>query len=162
MRGVDVAERAVTVSREDRDGRILIAVGVLAEQVVLERAGSTTEQPKVVPSPVAGVLAQRGRIGSGGDDEVDVLRQMMSDAVEAVDPHRAHGTWIRLLLAVHEVIDHHGAVWSTEQLAEADTSCRGITGIEVSRAFLEYVVLDGCARWKPAAQFGDAFAPLHE
>jgi hypothetical protein len=40
MRGIDVAERAVTVSREDRDGRILVAVGVLAEQVVLERAGA--------------------------------------------------------------------------------------------------------------------------
>src|SRR5438034_7226690 len=134
MRGVDVAERAVTVAREDRDGRILAAVGVLAAQVVLERAGSTTEQPKVVPSPVARVLAQGGRIGSGGDDEVDVLRQMMSDAVEAVDPHRAHGAGIRLLLAVHQVIDHHGAVWSTEQLAQADTSPECVTGIEISRS----------------------------
>src|SRR5438105_3102924 len=136
MRGIDVAERAITVSREDRDGRILGAFGILAEQVVLERAGSTTEQPKVVPSPGAGVLAQGGRIGSGGDHEVDVLRQMMSDAIETIDPHRTHGAGFRLLLAVHEVIDDHGAVWSTEQLAQADTSRGRVTGIEVSRTFL--------------------------
>src|SRR5262245_17452868 len=99
MRGVDVAERALAVSREDGDGRILVAFDILAEQVVLERAGSTTEEAKVVPSTVAGVLAQGRWIGSGGDDEVDVLGEMMSDAVVAVDPHRAHGAGIDLLLA---------------------------------------------------------------
>jgi hypothetical protein len=35
------------------------------------------------------VLVQGWRIGSGGDDEVDVLRQVMSDAVETVD-HIVH------------------------------------------------------------------------
>src|SRR2546427_12976106 len=99
MRGVDVAERAVTVSREDRDGRILVAFGVLAEQVVLERADSTTEQPKVVPSPVAGMQAQGGRIGSGGDDEVDGLREMVAGAVGGGDSNPEHGGGSRLLLA---------------------------------------------------------------
>jgi len=60
------------------------------------------------------------------------------------------------------VIDHHGAVWSSEQLAQAYTSRGRVAGVEVSGAFVEYVVLDGCAQWKPAAQFGDAFAALHE
>ena len=57
---------------------------------------------------------------------------------------------------------HHRAVQSTEQLAQTDTSRGCVTGIEVSRAFFEGIVLDGCAEWQPAAQFGDAFAPLHE
>jgi hypothetical protein len=46
------------------------------------------------------------RIRGGGDREVDVLCEMLADAVVAVDPHRAHRAGIGLPLSVHQVIDH--------------------------------------------------------
>src|SRR2546430_16824424 len=90
MCGVRMTERAVAVPRENRDGRVLPAFCILTAKVVFERAVPATEQPKVAPSSSASVLAQRKWICGGSDGEVDVLGEMMTDAVVAVDPHRAH------------------------------------------------------------------------
>src|SRR5438874_11402994 len=100
-----MTERTVAVPREDRDGRVLPAFCILAAKVVFERAVPAAEQPKVAPASSASVLAQRRRICGGRDREVDVLGEVMTDAVVAVDPHRAHRAGTGLTLPVHEVVD---------------------------------------------------------
>src|SRR5689334_3706441 len=87
---------------------------------------------------------------------------MLSDTVEAVDPHRAHRARARLLLAVHEVISDHRAIGSAEQLAEADGSRWRVTGVEIDWSFVEDVVLDGCSWRQRAPQRRDALAVPHE
>src|SRR5919108_2120569 len=88
--GVNMSESAVAIAREDRDGRVLVALRVLAAKVVFEGAVPATKQPKVAPPSIASMLAQGRWICGGSDDEVDVLGEMKTDAVVAVDPHRAH------------------------------------------------------------------------
>ena len=86
----------------------------------------------------------------------------MGHAVETVDPGRAHGTWPRLPLAVHEVVDHQRAVRRGEELAQADGPDRPIPRVESRRALLERVILDGRALRKLAAQLRHPFALLHQ
>src|ERR671937_3145236 len=102
-----MTERAVMVPREDRDGRILPAFCILAAKVVFERAVPATQQPKVAPPSSASVLPQGRQICGGSDGEVDVLGEMKTDAVVAVDPHRAHRAGSGLTLPVHQVVDDH-------------------------------------------------------
>src|SRR5919198_2858306 len=99
-----MTERAVAVPGEDRDGRVLPAFCILVAKVVFERAVPATEQPKVAPPSIASVLAQGRHIGCGSDGEVDVLGEMLADAVIAVDPHRAHRARSGLTLPVHQVV----------------------------------------------------------
>src|SRR5213078_3600349 len=109
MRSVKVAQRATFVTREDRQGGVLVTRGVLAAKVVFEGAGPATQQPQIAPSSFASVGAQGGRIGSSGDDEIYLLGEMYSYAVETIDPCRAHGTRAGLPFSIHEVIDDHRA-----------------------------------------------------
>ena len=84
------------------------------QKAAAEPKGKEPEAPapkaQPVPAPGARVGSERGRVRRGRDDEVDVLCQVVGDAVEPVDPHRAHGAGGRLGLAVHEVVDDEGPV----------------------------------------------------
>ena len=59
--GVRMTERAVAVPREDRDGRVLPAFGILAAQIVFECAVAATEQPKVSPPSSARLTSSTRR-----------------------------------------------------------------------------------------------------
>src|SRR5919204_1658863 len=115
-----MTERAIAVPRENRDRRVLPAFCILAAKVVFERAIPATEQPKVAPPTSASVLAQARRICGGSDGEVDVLGEMMTDAVVAVDPHRAHRAGTGLTLPVHQVVDDQWPIGPAEQFAQAN------------------------------------------
>ena len=47
-----------------------------------------------MPAARARVRSQRDRIGRGDNCNVDILSQMMSDTIPAVDPKRAHRAWV--------------------------------------------------------------------
>jgi hypothetical protein len=87
---------------------------------------------------------------------------MVADAVVAVDPHRAHRAGIGLPLSIHQVIDHDRPVRTGEQVAQADRRDRRVAGVEIRRAFLEYVVLDDRSRRKTAAHRGDPLPLSHQ
>src|SRR5690606_7127173 len=82
MHAVEVSHGAVVIEREYRDRRVLMAFLVLAAEVVLERAVARAQQAQPVPPPVTGVRAQRRQIGRGDDRKIDVLREMMRNAVD--------------------------------------------------------------------------------
>src|SRR5215471_19734191 len=98
------------------------------------------------------------KIGRGGDREIDVLSEMMSDTVVAVDPHRAHRTGTGLTLSVHQVIDDHRPIRPAEQFAQADTPNRRVACVEIRRSLLKDVVLDDGARRKATAHGRNPFA----
>ncbi len=112
--------------------------------------------------PRASVGAQSGDIRGGHDGEVEILRDVLGHAVEAVDPGGAHRASLGLLLPVHEVIDHQRAIGPGEEFAEAHGAHGPITGGEVARALLKLVVLNGRALRQMAAQLGHAFALAHQ
>jgi len=58
-----MANISIGVSREDRDGRMLVAVFVFAREVGLKRIVATTQEPKRAPTSPASVFAQSGEIG---------------------------------------------------------------------------------------------------
>src|SRR4026209_1046569 len=98
MSAVEVSHRSIGITCEHGHRRILTAVAVLASQIVFERILTGAQESQIFPSARAGVFAKRRRVGGRNDSEVDILGQMMSDAVVSVDPHRAHGAGLRLLL----------------------------------------------------------------
>jgi hypothetical protein len=73
--------------------------------------------------------SQRDRIGGGNDHNIDVLSQMASDPVPAIDPHRAHRTWAGLFFAEHQVVDDQRPVRRRERLAQADGADRRVARI---------------------------------
>src|SRR5262249_6119240 len=54
------------------------------------------------------------------------------------------------------------AVGLREELAEADGASWRVAGVQIARAFLECIVLDGSAWRKMTSKFGDAFALAHQ
>jgi hypothetical protein len=108
------------------------------------------------------VGAQSGEISGGDDGEVEILREMMGNAIGAVEPGSAHGAGLGLRFSVHEMIDDERAIGLGEELGEADRACGCVPDVEVARAFLELVILNGSALREMAAQLGDAFALTHE
>ena len=86
MSRVEVTKGAVIVPSEDRDRRVLIPLAVFASEIVFERIGATTQEPQVVPASPARVRSQRHRIGRGNNGNIDILGQVMSDTIPAVDP----------------------------------------------------------------------------
>jgi hypothetical protein len=106
------------------------------------------------------VLATR-RISGGDNRQVNVLRQVMSDPVEAVDPGSAHRAGIRLLLSEHEVVDHERTIRRRKQFAQTHSSDRFITFVEKRWAFQELVILNRCTLWQCAPKLCDSFTLLH-
>ena len=109
-----------------------------------------------------GVRAQHRRLGRRDHDEVGVLLDVVRDAVEAVDPHRAHRARLRLRLAVHEVVHDQRAVGPGEQLAQPHLAHRVVAGIEIAWAFEEHVVVHDRARRQRPAHRGDALPLLDQ
>ena len=56
-----MAQPAVTIASENRYRRILVAVAIFAEQVVLERIVAATHQPQVIPASLAGMGCAKKR-----------------------------------------------------------------------------------------------------
>jgi len=104
--------------------------------------------------------SQARQIGGGDNSQIQILSEMVRDAVNAVNPRRAHRTRLCLFFAEHEVIDDHRPIRACEKLAESYLSDRRVSCIESPGNFLEYVILDGRTLWELAAQLRDAFSLL--
>src|ERR1700730_11462947 len=91
MRSIEVAQDAVGVAGENRNGGVLTSFAVFAAEVVLEGAVSGAQEAQLVPASRASVGAQSGKVGGGYDGEVEILSEVMGHAVGAVDPGGAHG-----------------------------------------------------------------------
>ena len=131
---IDVARRSVGVEREHRHRRVLGAIGLLAPEVVLERVARAAQQAQPVPSACARVGAQRPEISCRHHDQIGVLRDVMRDAVESVDPLRAHRARRGLRLAVHQLVHDERTAGPGEELAEPDL-VRLVPCVEIARAF---------------------------
>ena len=61
-------------------------------------------------------------MGCGHYREVDVLGNVVSDSVYAVDPSGAHRTRLGLTLPVHQMLNYQRPALSGEQFAQPDGS----------------------------------------
>src|SRR5436190_16156592 len=104
---VEVSNLSVTVFGKYRHSGVLIALAIFASQIVLESVGAGAQEPQLIPISFPRVRSQRLRIGRRDDRDVDVLSQVMSDAIPTVDKERAHRAWAGVLFSVHKLIDHH-------------------------------------------------------
>src|SRR6185503_17778612 len=104
----------VTLFREDRDRRILTPFLVFAAEIIFKRAGAGGKQSQLVPASIARIRTQHGRIGCGNDGKLNVLGDVMSDAIVAIDPGSAHWASSRLLLPKHEMVDHQRPIGPRE------------------------------------------------
>jgi hypothetical protein len=120
------------------------------------------EEAQFVPAARASVCAQSGDVGGSDHGEIEILSEVMGDAVSAVEPGGAHGASLRLLLSEHEVINDERAIGIGEEFTEAHGAHGRITCIEVARALFKLVVLKRGALRKMAAQLGDAFLLMHQ
>ena len=114
MAGIGMTDRAVLVLRKNGYRRILIPVFVFATEIVLKCARSGTQESQPVPAARASMASQAYRIRCSNDRQIEVLSEVMRDAIEAVDPRRAHWAWLCLFLAVHELIDNDRSIRSCE------------------------------------------------
>src|SRR6185503_17852278 len=99
MTTVKVAQGSVAVSSENRDHRILTTFAIFTTKIRLESAFAGAQQAQSVPATIAGERSQRGRFGGSDDRKVNVLSQMMSNAIVAVDPGGTHRTGLGLILS---------------------------------------------------------------
>src|SRR5207245_9333071 len=105
MAAVKVPQRAVTVSGENRDRRILLSFAIFAAEIVLESAVAGAEQAQSVPASFASPRAQRRWISRSHNCQIDILGDVMSYAIKGIDPGSAHRARSGLLLPKHEMID---------------------------------------------------------
>src|SRR5262249_11354343 len=98
------------------------ALPVFASKIVFERAISGTQETQPVPATIAGVRSQGREIGCRDNREVDVLGNVVSDSVYAVDPSSAHRTRLDLTFSVHQLIKHQRPPRRAEQFAQPDGS----------------------------------------
>jgi hypothetical protein len=112
--------------------------------------------------PRASVSAESGEVGGGDHGEVEVLGEVMGDAVGAVEPSSAHGARFGLPLSIHQVIKDERAIGLGEQLAETRGAHGRVTRTKIARAFFERIVLNRSALREMAAQLGNPFTLAHE
>src|SRR4030095_5485622 len=110
----------------------------------------------------ASVSAESGEVGGGHHGEVEILSEVMGDAVGAIKPGGAHGARFRLPLSIHQVIDDERAIGPGEEFAEMCGAHGRVTRAQVARALFKRIVLDCSSLGEVAAQFGHAFALAHE
>jgi hypothetical protein len=110
VRRVEMANVSIGVSREDRDGRMLVAVLVFAREVGPKRIVATTQEPKRAPTSPATVFAKRGRSAAATIAKSTFSARMMSHAVKTADPHRTHRARFLLPLSVHEMVNNKRAI----------------------------------------------------
>src|SRR6185369_1118526 len=162
MGGVEVAQRALGVAGENGNGGVLMPFSLFAAEVVLEGAVAGAEEAQLVPAARARVGAQTGDISGGDDCEIEMLGEVMCNAVGAIKPGGAHGARFGLSLSKHEVIDDERAIGFGEEFAKTRGAHGRITSAEVAWALVKRIVLNRSALWEMPAQVGDAFALAHE
>ena len=96
-------------------------------------------------------LRNQRKIGSGNNSQIQILSQMMSDAIEAVNPCRAHRARLCLFFAEHEVIDDKRPIRTCEKFAETYVSDWPVSCIKLRRNLLEDIVFDGRTFGEPPA-----------
>src|SRR5687767_10240681 len=106
MAGIGMTDRAVMVLRKNGYRRILIPFFVFAAEIVLKRARTGTQESQPVPTPRAGIASQAYRINCSNDRQIEVLSEVMRNAIDAVDPRRAHRAWFDLFFSEHELVEH--------------------------------------------------------
>src|ERR1019366_3663849 len=141
---------------------MLVARRVLAAKVELERARPPREESQVVPPSSSPMLAQRTDRRRSDDREISILAEVRRDGVEAINPHRAHGTWVHLCLPVHQVVDDEGAIGTREQIRETSLMDLLVGGVQISSSFEEGVLVQHGARRQLAPELGDLLAATHE
>src|SRR5262249_31916373 len=104
--------------------------------------------------------SQARQIGGGNNSQIQILSEMVSDAIKTVNPRRAHRTRLCLFLAEHEVIDDQRPIRACEELAESYLLNRCVSCIKFRGDFLEYVILDRRTLGELAAQFRDPLSLL--
>src|ERR1700693_1416021 len=101
MRGVEVAQGARSVARENRNRGVLMPFAVFAAEVILEGVAAGAEESQLVPAALTSVGAQGGDIGGRDNGKVEILSEVMGDAVGAVEPGSAHWAGLGLPFSVH-------------------------------------------------------------
>src|SRR6266849_5045000 len=134
-----------------------MSFAIFAAEIVLEGAFTGAQQTQSIPASFASPRAQRGWIRRGDNRQLHVLRQVMSDAIEAVDPGSTHRARYGLLPSVHEVIDHQRTIGTGKQLAQPYGFCRRIAIVKGRRAFKKLVILNRRALWQSSPQRRDSF-----
>ena len=142
MTGIRVADRAVVIPNENGYCRILVSFFVFAAKIVLKCARAGTQKSQSVPASIASVASQARQIGGGNNNQIQILSQMMCDAIEAINPRRTHRARLCLFLAEHEVINDDRTIRAGEKFAESYVSDRRVSCIEFRGDFLEDVILD--------------------
>jgi len=162
MRGVEVAQGAVGIAGENGNSGVLMPFAVFAAQVVLEGAIAGAEEAQLVPAARASVIAESGEIGGGDHGEVEILSQVMRNAVGAVEPGGAHGARFGVSPPIHKVIDDQRAIGLSEEFTEMRGARGCVTSADIAWALFELIILNRSALWEMAAQVGDALALAHE
>src|SRR6266478_1136930 len=119
-----------------------MSFAIFAAEIVLKSAVAGAEQSELVPTSASRVRAQRGGISRRDNCQVYVLRDVMSNAIVAIDPGGTHWARYGLLLAVHEVVNHERTIRRSEQFAQAYFSCRTIAIVKRRWTFYELVILN--------------------
>src|SRR5882672_170163 len=101
--------------------------------------------------------AQRGRISSRDNRQVNALREVMSNSIEAIDPGGTHWARYGLLLSVHEVINHERTIRRSEQFAQSYVFCRRIAIVKGRWALKKLVILNRPTFRQASPQRGDSF-----
>src|SRR5258708_3954471 len=71
-----------------------------------------------VPASFAGKRAQRRWTSRRDDRHVNILREVMSNSIPAIDPRGTHWARTGLFLPVNHLIDHKRAIRRREQFAQ--------------------------------------------
>src|SRR5205814_3756088 len=74
MPAVKMAQRAVTVSGENRDRRILTSFAIFAAEIVFESALAGAQRTQSVPASFASIRAQGSWIRCRDDCQINILR----------------------------------------------------------------------------------------
>jgi len=106
------------------------------------------------------MASQARQIGRGNNSQIQILSEMVRDAINTVNPRRAHRTRLCLFFAEHEVINDHRSIRACEKLAESYLLDRSVCGIEFPGNFFEYVIFDRRTLRELAAQLRDPFSLL--
>src|SRR6266581_928724 len=130
---------------------------IFAAEIVLKSAVAGAQQTQFIPTSFSCVRAQRGRICRRDNRQVNILREVMSNSIEAIDPGGTHWAWYGLLLSVHEVVNHERTIGRSEQLAQPHFFCRRVAIVKRRWTFKKLVILNRCTLWKFPPQRGDSF-----
>jgi hypothetical protein len=156
-RSVPAASRVKTETIE----HWLPATPWLPRSSLREHPGSGQESQPAPPAP-ASVSPQRVELRGRHHDEIRVLWDMARNAIEAVDPRRAHRARTGLLLPEHEVVHDGRTSPPGEELGEPHDARRVAAGIEGRRGPDEVVVLHMWAMRQRASEPCNALSLVGE